>query len=205
MGTTSLIVAIVIVVVVLALLGLAAVFYSEERRTRRLREHFGPEYNHAVEIAGGRKQAELDLRSRVQQHDSLSVQPVAADQRDRYTQEWRQVQASFVDTPGTALGQADSLVTRVMLTRGYPVEDFEERADLVSVDHPQVVVHYRQAHEVYRAGQVGPVSTEEVRRAFVSYRLLFSELVQDGRTETMADGPTEVTSTGGGPAAAQSR
>ncbi len=141
----------------------------------------------------------------MQQRDSLSIRPLAADQRDRYTQEWRQVQASFVDTPGTALGQADSLVTRVMLARGYPVEEFEERADLVSVDHPQVVVHYRQAHEVYLAGQAGSVPTEEVRRAFVSYRLLFSELVEDGRTAVAADGSTEATSAHGGPAAAQSR
>jgi hypothetical protein len=31
-----------------------------------------------------------------------------------------------------------------MAERGYPVEDFEQRAADISVDHPQVVENYRQ-------------------------------------------------------------
>jgi hypothetical protein len=32
-----------------------------------------------------------------------------------------------------------------MRDRGYPVEDFGERAELLAADHPQVVEHYRAA------------------------------------------------------------
>ena len=33
-----------------------------------------------------------------------------------------------------------------MRDRGYPVEDFEDRAAIISVDHPVVVERYRRAH-----------------------------------------------------------
>ena len=33
-----------------------------------------------------------------------------------------------------------------MRDRGYPVDDFEQRAADISVDHPQVVDDYRAAH-----------------------------------------------------------
>jgi hypothetical protein len=32
--------------------------------------------------------------------------------------------------------------------QGYPAEQFEERAKLVSVDHPELVQHFREAHAV---------------------------------------------------------
>ncbi len=38
-----------VVVVVLALIAIAAYFYSRERRSKLLREHFGPEYDRVVE------------------------------------------------------------------------------------------------------------------------------------------------------------
>jgi len=37
---------------------------------------------------------------------------------------------------------------RDLRERGYPVDDFETRSDLVSVDHPDVVENYRTAHGI---------------------------------------------------------
>jgi hypothetical protein len=90
------------------------------------------------------------------------------------------VQSEFVDRPGPALDKADRLVTDVMRDRGYPVEDFSERAELMAADHPQIVEHYRAAHAVRHAhhGNSGASDTEELRQAFVHYRALFDELVQ---------------------------
>ena len=45
-----------------------------------------------------------------------------------------------------AVDDADRLIQSVMRDRGYPVEDFDDRASLVSVDHPIVVERYRRAH-----------------------------------------------------------
>jgi len=67
-----------------------------------------------------------------------------------------------------------------MRERGYPVEDFEQQAADVSVDHPAVVEHYRAAHAVHAQDQA---STEELRQALVHYRALFGELLEHTDSE----------------------
>jgi hypothetical protein len=67
-----------------------------------------------------------------------------------------------------------------MRDRGYPVEDFEQRADDVSVDHPEVAENYRAAHALAVANTQGLASTEDLRQAFVHYRSLFAELLDVG-------------------------
>ena len=67
-----------------------------------------------------------------------------------------------------------------MRERGYPVDDFDTRSELVSVDHPQVVENYRTAHSIAAKNVEGKTSTEDLRQAVVSYRALFEEmLVED--------------------------
>ncbi len=183
MSTTSIIVLVVVVVIILVLAGYLAAWTSRERQRRQLKDQFGPEYANTVNASGDKKRADVDLKNRVEQRKSIAIQPLSPVQRDRYQQGWRQVQGEFVDSPTTALGQADALVSSVMVTRGYPVQDFETQADLVSVDHPQVVEHYRKAHGIYVNSQTGAVPTDDIRTAFVSFRALFSELVEDGRTD----------------------
>ncbi len=107
------------------------------------------------------------------------MRPLSAAQRDTYEQDWRQVQAEFVDFPVQSLSRADTLVLSVMVGRGYPMQDFDQQADLISVDHPIVVDHYRRAHGIYLSSQSGPISTEQLRQAFVVYRALFEELLDE--------------------------
>ena len=76
-----------------------------------------------------------------------------------------------------AVASADSLIASVMADRGYPVEDFEQRAADVSVDHPQVVANYRDGHRLARQNADGKGSTESLRQAMRHYRALFDELV----------------------------
>jgi hypothetical protein len=73
----------------------------------------------------------------------LDVRPLSQAARDRYMETWRITQAQFVDDPRGAVQSADSLIQSVMAERGYPVEDFEQRAADVSVDHPQAVARER--------------------------------------------------------------
>ena len=80
-----------------------------------------------------------------------------------------------MDDPSGALRDAHLLVVEVMRERGYPTEDFEQRAADVSVDHPQVVQNYRAAHEITERGDA---DTEDQRRAMVHYRALFDELLE---------------------------
>ena len=76
--------------------------------------------------------------------------------------------------------EADDLTTHVMADRGYPVEDFELQSELVSVDHPDLVQNYRDAHGIYTKTTTGEASTEDLRRAVIAYRALFEELITDG-------------------------
>jgi hypothetical protein len=89
------------------------------------------------------------------------------------------MQSGFVDRPQIAVADADRLITDLMRERGYPVDDFETRSDLVSVDHPDVVENYRAAHGIAERTTEGHTSTEDLRRAVISYRALFEEMLVD--------------------------
>jgi len=67
-----------------------------------------------------------------------------------------------------------------MSERGYPVEDFEQRAADVSVDHPRVVENYREGHRLAQPSGDGGRSTEDLRQAMRHYRALFDDLVEPG-------------------------
>ena len=157
------------------------------RRRRGLKSTFGPEYDRTVADAPTRREAESELVERRKRREELDVKPLAPEARDRYADAWRQAQARFVDDPAAAISEGDRLIQDAMRDRGYPVEDFEQRANDVSVDHPEVVTNYRAAHAISIANEHGKASTEDLRTAMVHYRALFVELLE---TE-----PAEVTPT----------
>ena len=175
------------VLIVLALLAVVAVvgwIAMRKRRTAKLQEGFGPEYERTVRERGDRREAEAELRERRDRRVELEIRPLSPAASDRYSREWRAVQARFVDEPVEAVGEADRLVTEVMRERGYPMDDFERQADVVSVDHPAVVQDYREGHAIYEAYDRGDASTEDLRQAMVHYRALFEELLEtDGSTD----------------------
>ena len=149
-------------------------------RTEHLKERFGPEYERTVDEVGERRAAENELAAREKKREALDIVALSPEARERYQETWRTVQTSFIDDPSGAVGAADRLVTEVMRERGYPVDDFEAKSRLVSVDHPDVVDNYRKGHAVYLKTQKGQASTEDLRVAVVSYRALFEELVHEG-------------------------
>jgi hypothetical protein len=165
------------VVVGIALVVVAAGLVRSRKKTRRLQQHFGPEYERLVSETGGQKAAEKELTARERKRDTLDIVPLTPAAQSDFTTRWHEVQTGFVDNPATAVGVADRLVTEVMRTRGYPVDDFDQRAADISVDHPQVVENYRTAHGIHLSQQDGDVSTEQQREAFVHYRALFEELL----------------------------
>lgn len=182
----------VLVALIVVVIVVAALWFARQRRSVNLRDRFGPEYDRTVERVGDRREAESRLAEVADRRDSLEVRPLAAEEVQRFRDRWDVVQARFVDEPAAALDDADDLINTVLRERGYPVEDFEERAALVSVDHPHVVDHYRAAHAAHaRSGDDG-VNTEDLRQAFVHYRDLFAELVgpADAAPAPVTDEPT---------------
>lgn len=177
------------IVVMVALVVLQAL---SRRRTGRLQHRFGPEYDRTLDQADSRRDAEAELRAREERRQQLEVRPLAQAARDRYLQSWQNIQAQFVDDPRSAVASADSLIQSVMADRGYPVEDFDQRAADISVDHPQVVENYREGHRLAQASANGGDSTEDLRQAMRHYRELFDELV-----EPAADQPLTRDGSGG--------
>jgi FtsZ-interacting cell division protein ZipA len=172
-----------IVIGVVVLVALVVWQALRSRRSRTLQDRFGPEYDRTLERADGKRDAEADLAERAKRRDELDIRPLTPAARDRYLEEWRSVQVRFVDDPSGAVGQADTLIQSVMRDRGYPVDDFEQRAADISVDHPNVVENYRAGHRLSNGG------TEEQRQAMVHYRGLFEELVDDGADTALRRDP----------------
>jgi hypothetical protein len=154
------------------------------RRRRGLRETFGPEYERTVADAPTRREAESELSERQKRRAELDLRPLEPAARERHRGEWQRAQERFVDDPAGAVGDADALIKEVMRERGYPVQDFEQRAADVSVDHPEVVANYRAAHAISIANERGKASTEDLRTAMVHYRSLFAELLEAQPAET---------------------
>jgi hypothetical protein len=180
MDSKAVVIVIVVVLVVLALIAVAMWMAARRRqqRTEQLQGRFGPEYERQVEEQGGRRDAESHLSDVAARRDKIDVRELSDHERTGYTHEWNDVQASFVDNPGDAVRDADRLVGEVMRDRGYPVDDFDTKADMVAADHPEIADHYRAAHGI--ASRTGVHSTEEQRQAFVHYRALFAELLTVG-------------------------
>ncbi len=170
---TGLLVFIIVLVVVAAL----AFVLTRQRRTARLRDQFGPEYERTVAETGSRHAAEAELQDRRHRLEELEIAPLDSAARERYLERWHLVQAQFVDSPTEATRAADRLISEVMRDRGYPVEEFEQRAADISVDHAQVVDDYRAAHAVAEANERSEASTEDLRQALVHYRSLFEDLL----------------------------
>jgi len=165
---------------IVAIVALAAVawFVLRQQRSKRLRSRFGPEYEFAMHEFGSRPKAEDALAAREKRMEKIHVRPLSHEDHVRFADQWRAVQSHFVDDPGESIREADRLVSEVMRARGYPMSEFEHRAEDLSVDHPHVVRNYRAAHQIATANDKGQAGTEDLRKGLVYYRDLFDELLE---------------------------
>lgn len=167
----------VVVVVVAAVVALG--MFSFRRKTKRLKQHYGGEYERLVSETGSEKGAVQKLTARERKRDKLDIVPLTPAAHSDFSARWQEVQARFVDSPASAVGVADRLVTEVMRQRGYPIDDFDRRAADISVDHPEVVENYRAAHGIHTSPD--DADTEQQRKAFVHYRALFETLLETAK------------------------
>ncbi len=176
--SVGMIIAIIVAVIAVAFaVAVIAWALMQKKRSDALKEEFGPEYDRALKEHGSHGRAESELKARRERVEALRIKPLAPADRERFSGEWRSVQAQFVDDPGGAVTSADHLVAEVMQMRGYPVGDFDQRVADISVDHPGVVEHYRAAHRVAQAQERGEAGTEDQRQAMIHYRELFEDLL----------------------------
>lgn len=169
---------VLITVVVCALIGVVVWIAARKARSRQLKEHFGPEYDHVVNQMKNQNVAEAELQNRERRVEKFSIVPLVAQERAYYRQAWGAVQNRFVDDPQEAVQEGDRLIFEVMEKRGYPVNGFEQAATDLSVEYPTVVSNYRAANAIAKRNRAGEAGTEELRQAVVHYRALFHELLE---------------------------
>jgi hypothetical protein len=171
-----------VLVAVVAVLAMAAIAIVMARVTRRrhsaLRGRFGSEYDREVQQFGSVSRAERELLAREMRVRKQRLHALAEEDRLRFSADWHDLQARFVDDPWSAVHGADELIKAVMQAQGYDVESFDQRVADLSVDHAEVVRHYRAANELVSAGREGRTDTEQLRRAMVYYRALFADLLE---------------------------
>jgi hypothetical protein len=182
MSGTTLTIVIIAILIVAAIAVWVAMEARRKRRQQMLRDQFGPEYERSLE-GSKRRDAERELQGRIDLRNRFEVRPLTPAARDRYAAQWSEVQTHFVDQPGLAVADADGLVSTVMRERGYPIDDWDTQASVVSVDHPQIVEDYRFAHDVSERNRTGQASTDDLREAFLRYRSLFDALLETPENE----------------------
>jgi hypothetical protein len=180
---------IVAIVVIAALVIIGGLWYMNSQKTRsdKLRRDFGPEYDRALEGSGNRKEAERQLEERQKRVEALKLRDLSPDEQKGYAEQWRGVEARFIDDPAGTLEEADRTARAVMVDIGYPMTDAEQQAADLSVHHAGVVEHYRTAHVVM---QSNGASTEDIRQAMVHYRTVMDELLPNAsiKREDAKDG-----------------
>ena len=90
------------------------------------------------------------------------LRPLSAESRDRYVEEWDEIETKFVDAPEQAVREAEALVMSVLRERGHP---------LTERDLPQEV---QRAH---RLGYSSRDKTEGMRQALLHYRAVMERMV----------------------------
>jgi hypothetical protein len=187
--TTTIWIAAALLVIAVVVLASIALSRHARRRSAELRQRFGPEYERAVEQYGSK--ADRVLAARERRIDKVTIRDLNDAERGRFSSAFTAIQALFVDDPRAAVVQANELIKEVMRARGYsPDGGFDQRVADLSVDHPDVVQHYRAARALAVPGRDAELSTEDLRQAVVHYRVIFSDLLEPTRVEVGALRPS---------------
>jgi hypothetical protein len=172
----QLFVAIAVLVVVIIVVG--DYIRRRKAKTAAFRNRFGSEYERAVLVHGSSNEAEEQLAVRESRVHALQIRDLGTAEQARFAAEWQTVQARFLDHPEAAVTEADDLIAAVLEARGYPKDNFEQRAADVSVLYPGVMENYRAAHAMAVRPYRGETSTEQLRTALIQYRAIFDQIVQ---------------------------
>jgi hypothetical protein len=183
---------IILIVVILVIVAIAtAVVSTRARRRAAERNLVGPEYDRLVDEVGQRR-ARAEFEKRRQRVDGLGIKSLSPERRSGYAGQWDTAQEQFIDRPARAVNAAGALITAVAVDRGYEVTDHDQFMTDLSVFHGRHLDGYRNARlTTERAEQA---TTEALRRAMLSYRELFFDLIEssDGGSLAPAQEPDMV-------------
>ena len=166
------------VVVIVAILVIARI--SSSRRSSHLQEQFGPEYDRAVDASDSRERPRRTWPNANGEHSKLDLKPLSSGARDA-------VHGRVVGRPaavsrrsgGSRLAGRASRPPRHGRARLPAGQRDDDRAAIVSVDHPDVVERYRHGRETLDVRDVAQDErTENLRVAMVDFRAVLESLLE---------------------------
>lgn len=181
MDTTTTVIVVGVAIVAVLVVAALWMWMSNRRQDKRLQETFGTEYDAAYARTGDPKAAKQELKERQERVSNYELKPLTSEQRMSFMSEWRGMQASFVDHPGTAVNRADLLLTEVMRARGYESSaiDQDQRIADVSVGHGDEATAFREAARIAALNRQNRATTEDLRRAIKDYGVVFESLLNE--------------------------
>lgn len=98
--------------------------------------------------------------------------------RAEWETEWAALEPLVIDSPAEALPELDRLVRRMLVERGYPLEEGEaERTAEEGID-PEVLAGYRAGHDIAtRVDRGDDVDPAEIGQAVGLFRELYEHLL----------------------------
>ena len=165
-----------------------------QQQRERMREEFGQEYDRLAEERGSEEEAEKELRQR-RGRVGRQVKPLSDDSRQRYEEQWNEVERVFVNNPERSIEMADRTVSDLLQERNFIADASQSDQDTergLAAMHPEVADDYREARRA-RAGVVarsarGPddscgeesdeKGTEKLRQAIRRYRVVYERLME---------------------------
>ncbi len=97
--------------------------------------------------------------------------------RHEWETEWKALEADLEDSPAEALPELGDLVERMLLERGFPIND--EVAD--DGIEPDILVEFRSAREVAQRVERGEdVDPGDVGEAIANFRDIYRQLSERG-------------------------
>ena len=98
--------------------------------------------------------------------------------RQEWETEWQALEPLVVDSPAEALPELDRLVERMLVERGYPLEEGEVERTAEEGIEPEVLAGFRAAREVTKQVDRGAdVDPAEIGQAVGLYRELYDHLL----------------------------
>ena len=183
MSAGTIIVVVVILVLVAAAAAVASILIRRKAGERGLH---GAEYDRLADEVGPRK-AQAEFAKRRQRVDGLGIKSLSDERRAAYTGQWEVAQQQFIDNPVQSVRAAAAMIAAVTADLGYDVTDHDQLLKDLSVYHGRYLDGYRSARK--DAGRAGQATTEALRRALLSYRVLFFDLLESPDSDRQGQEP----------------
>lgn len=111
---------------------------------------------------------------------------------DRYNRQWTKIQTNVGNDPSQSIEEANRLIKEVMIARGFPVANYEQDTEYLSVMGPRFRSNFRRANNIALKNQRKEISTKELSQAIVCYLSLFEELLGAGEENEVKVSKKEV-------------